>query len=192
MKAPVSRTILLSAAALLALSACGKKAPQTGDVGLPLSGNEVESAAGALKLDPGEWEMKVETLDVQASGVPQETVRGQIGNIQKFKVCVTDEQGTNPGQVFLKGMDEANCAASKMTVGDGKVDAVISCPVPNQPKGQMRTTLTGTYLPDSYGLDMTSVMEGLPNDVSVTVKSRNSGQRLGTCPPDSEGSNAAG
>jgi len=183
MKARSVRLAILSVGALAALSAC-KKAPESNDIGTTLSGKDVEGAANALKLDPGEWELKVETTDMQAPALPPEAVQGNIGKIQSFTMCVTEDEGANPGKLFLKGMDEAKCTATKMTVVNGKVDAVITCPVPDQPSAHMRTTLTGTYMPDRYDLDMDTIIEGLPNDASITMKAKNTGQRMGACPAD--------
>lgn len=192
MKARSVRLAILSVGALAALSACGKKAPEGNVVESILSNSDVESAANALKLDPGEWELRVETLDMQGVGLPPEATRSGIGQVQTFKTCVTAEQGTDPGKVFLQGLDEAKCDVSQMQVKDGGVNAVISCPVPQQPSARMRTTLSGSYLPSSYALEMNSVIEGLPNEASITVKARNTGKRLGDCPADDGAENGAG
>ena len=188
---------LASTAALLALSACSKTQTPDTDVAGSISADEVAERVGSVKLEPGEWEATQEILDVNVTGlpdgVPPEAMTRMIGQRTSFKHCVTPEQAANPSADFLSAQKDADCTYGDMTMADGKVKAEMSCAVPQQKDGRMKIAMNGTYLPDSYDMDMNVTAAGLPNGISMAMKMKSMGKRIGECPAGGEAAdNAAG
>ena len=182
MKATVT---ILSATALLALAACSKPSTNDASVGTAMDANEIAEKVDAVKLEPGEWEATTEVIDAQVSGLPQgvpaDAMTRMIGQRSTFKHCITPEQAAKPSADFMAGQKDANCNATKFEMTGGKVEAEMSCAVPQQEKASMKIAMTGTYMPDRYDMDMTVDTANLGNGLSMTMKMKNSGKRLGEC-----------
>lgn len=189
--------LLASTAALLALSACSKPQEPDTDVAGSISANEVAEKMNSVKLEPGEWEATQEILDVDVTGLPEgvppEAMTRMIGQRTSYKHCVTPEQAANPSADFLSAQKDADCAYGDMAMADGKVKAEMSCAVPQQQEGRMKIAMNGTYLPDSYDMDMDVTAAGLPNGIGMTMKMKSIGKRIGDCPAGADAAdNAAG
>lgn len=180
------QTVSILALPLLALAACsgggGGGADKDGDG--KISKEEVAREAESIKFSPGEWENKVEMLDVDfaKSKMPpqlQDAMKQQVGKPQAVKNCLTKEQASKPGADFLAGADSGECAYKTLDLSDGKVNAVIACKG-KQPGQQGDIKLTGTYTATSYDMQMDMVMSSKEFG-SMTMKAKNSGKRIGEC-----------
>lgn len=186
------RQLWIGAGALL-LAACGggesteRSAAATGEVNLKnASMEEVQKqaqAAGApARLQPGEWETKVEVSDVSMPGVPA-AVAAQIGRTMKsaaattVRNCVTPEEAERPqGKLFGGTGDE--CRYQDFTMGNGRVKGTLLCQDPRG--GSMTMTTDGTFTATSFTIQNDMEMEGGPQ--AMTMKARVVGKRLGECP----------
>lgn len=183
--------LILSTAALIALSACSKQAQTDQDVGQTMDANALAERVDALKLAPGEWEATTEVLDVNVEGlppgVPADAMTRMIGQRTTFKHCITPAQAEKPSADFLAGQKDANCSIKKFDMTKGNVTADMNCAVPQQQNANMNIRMEGTYLPESYDMDMNVLTEGMSNGLTMTMKMKNSGKRIGDCPADQSG-----
>ena len=180
-------------AALLALAGCGgqsteQSASVTGEVNLKnATMEEVQkqaAAAGApAKLQPGQWETKVEIAEVNMPGAPP-AVSKQIAETMKKTAattitnCITPEEAAKPqGKVFGGANDQ--CRYEKFAMGNGRIDGTLVCTDPAQ-GGSMRMETAGTFTATSFAISNDMTMQGGPQ--AMTMKSRVTGKRLGECP----------
>lgn len=177
--------LLTAAAGLLILSACSRQAEQDVGSATNMSTNQVAEKLDSVKLEPGEWEATQEIVDVQLNGLPQgvsqDAVTRMIGQRTSFRHCVTPEQAAKPSADFLSAQKDANCTYSNLEMENGQVSANMTCAVPQQDKGRMEIAMDGRYLPDSYDIDMNVNTTGLANGLSMTMKMKSSGRRVGDC-----------
>lgn len=185
---------LWTGACALLLAACGggesseRSAAATGEVNLRnASMEEVQKqaqAAGApAKLQPGQWETKVEVTDIGMPGAPP-AVAAQIGRTMKtaaattVRNCVTPEEAERPqGKLFGATGDE--CRYRDFTMGNGRVKGTLVCQTP-QRGGSMTMTTDGTFTATSFTIRNDMEMEG--GAQPMTMKARVVGRRLGECP----------
>ena len=180
----------------LALSACGGgdttqgSAAATGEVNLKNASLEevqkqAQAAGGAAaKLQPGQWETKVEISDIDMPGVPPamaktlgETMKGAAATT--VTNCITPEEAARPqGKVFGGGNSD-QCRYEKFTMGGGRMEGTLVCKDADR-GGSMTMTTNGTFTATSFAIDNDMKMEGGPQ--AMTMKARVNGKRLGECP----------
>lgn len=181
------QTVSILALPLLALAACsGGGADKDGDG--KISKEEVAKEAESIKFSPGEWENKVEIVDVkfdesklppEAKGMTGAIVKQMVGQVQTTKNCLTEEQARKPGADFLAGAENEECSYKTFDLSGGKIKADIACK--GQQAGQQGDIkLTGTYTSTSYDMQMDMVMSSGQMG-SMTMKAKNSAKRIGEC-----------
>lgn len=183
----------IGAAALL-LAACGggesteQSAAATGEVNLKNASLEevakqAEAASGAAKLQPGQWETKVEVSDIQMPGVPAavaETVKGSMKGAANTTItnCITPEEAERPqGRVFGGASDQ--CRYDHFEMRGGRMSAKMVCQDANS-GGGMTMTSAGTFTATSFAVSNDMEMKG--GAQAMTMKARVTGRRLGECP----------
>jgi hypothetical protein len=181
------QTVSILALPLLALAACsGGGADKDGDG--KISKEEIAKEAEAIKFSPGEWENKVEIVDVkfdesklpaEAKGMAGAMVKQMVGQVQTSKNCLTEEQAKKPGADFLAGAENDECTYKKFDLSGGKIDADIACK--GKQAGQTGDIkLTGTYTATSYDMQMDMAMSSGEMG-TMTMKAKNSAKRIGEC-----------
>lgn len=181
------QTVSILALPLLALAACsGGGADKDGDG--KITKEEVAAEAEAIKFSAGEWENKVEIVDVkfdesklppEAKGMTGAIVKQMVGQVQTTKNCLTEEQAKKPGADFLAGAENDECTYKKFNLSGGKIDADIQCK--GKEAGQEgNIKLAGTFTSSTYDMQMDMVMQS-PQTGSMTIKAKNSAKRIGEC-----------
>lgn len=181
------QTVSILALPLLALAACsGGGADKDGDG--KISKEEVAKEAESIKFSPGEWENKVEIVDVKfdESKLPPERkamtsalAKQMVGQVQTSKNCLTEEQAKKPGADFLAGAANNGCTYKTFDLSGGAINAKISCKG-KQPGQLGDIKLTGTYTATSYDMQMDMAMSSGEMG-SMTMKAKNSAKRIGEC-----------
>lgn len=178
---------------LLVLAACGEP-----DVALKnASVEEVAKVAKAgASLNPGEWTNVTEVVSVDMPGLGADEkkmmsamTQAMIGQKTETKNCITPEQAKSPDAGMFAGNASNGCRFETFTMSGGKMDAVMKCEGPDK-KGEMKMTLSGQYGGDQYSMASEVNMSGntgLPGHSGMTIKSKNSGKRIGACPAQSKG-----
>jgi len=199
------KTYLILGAAALALAGCGggEKAADgnraTGEAATDnaVAGNGATAAvsAGATApaggggasnlIRPGEWETKIEAVDVDAPGMPaqvkQMMASAMAGTKSTVRDCVTPEEARRPTADLFTGKGKSGCTSKDFSMSGGRMRGTISCPAAN---GQGMTTLTmdGQFNPESYNVSQTMQAEAAGS--RMTIKARVVGRRVGECSAD--------
>lgn len=183
----VLQTVSILALPLMALAACsGGGADSDGDG--KISKEEVAKEAEAIKFSAGEWENKVEIIDVkfddsklppEAKGMSGAIVKQMVGQVQTTKNCLTEEEAKKPGADFLAGAENDECTYKTFDLSGGKINADIACK--GKEAGQEgNIKLTGNYTSTSYEMEMGMVMSSGQMG-AMTIKAKNSAKRIGEC-----------
>jgi Protein of unknown function (DUF3617) len=159
------KTHLILSAAVLALAACGK------------SGGGNESSAG-INLQPGEWEMKTEVVNVAAEGLPAGIADGMKAQASSTtKTCMTPEEAKGPkGDIFAgKG---SNCKSEGFSWAGGTIKGKTVC-TGTGGAGTTEMVMDGKY--SAQSIDMTMKSKTDLAGKAMTMEMRVSGRRIGEC-----------
>jgi hypothetical protein len=163
----------LAATLLLALGACGSGGTD---------GNGSASASGGTELQPGEWEMKMELLDVKGPGIPANAVAQMKQQVARTtRDCMTPEEAKGPrSDMFTKGQ-AANCKQDDFTWSGGKIHGVLTCGG-SGPGGEGKVTMTMDGQYGGQSIDMTMKTKTEAQGASMDMDMRITGRRVGECP----------
>ncbi|HEX8308891.1 MAG TPA: DUF3617 domain-containing protein [Allosphingosinicella sp.] len=193
------KTHLILSAAALALAACGSSggdkeasggngsaaAAQDGGGSAATGQGDGAPAGGgpsgsAVSLQPGEWEIKMEVVDIEVAGLPEgvaEGMKSQAGGGTN-RTCMTPEDAKGPSADMFGKNDPANCKSEGFAWSGGRIQGKTTCDGAN---GQGKTVMTmdGRYTPQS--MDMTMKTDTDMMGKSMTMEMRVSGRRVGEC-----------
>jgi hypothetical protein len=175
------KTYLILSAAVLALAACGKSG----------GGNESSAAAGGggsasgVSLQPGEWEMKTEVVNVTAEGLPPGIADGMKAQAASTsKTCMTPEEAKGPKGDMFAGSNPANCKSEGFSWAGGKIQGKTVC-TGTGGAGKTEMTMAGTY--SGQSIDMTMKSKTDLGGKAMTMEMRVSGRRVGECTAGTKG-----
>ena len=156
----------LAVTMLLALGACG----ESGGIG-----------GGSTQLKPGEWEMKMELLDVKGPGIPPQAVEQMKQQASRTtRDCMTEEEAKGPqSDMFTKGQ-AGNCKQEDFTWAGGKIHGVLTCGG-SGPGGAGKVTMTmdGQYGAENIDMTMNTKSEG--QGMAMDMDMKITGRRVGEC-----------
>lgn len=189
------KTKLILGAAVLALAACGSSGgDKGGESGANGSAGAVEGGGGSapaaagrpsggsspgVSLQPGEWEMKMELVDVKVEGLPEgvaDGMKSQAGGISR--TCMTPEEAKAPKGDMFAGDQAGNCKSEGFKWEGGRIQGKMTC-AGQGGTGQTVMTMDGRYSPQS--IDMTTKSETEMMGKGMTMEMRISGKRVGEC-----------
>lgn len=177
---------------LLALAGCGgpekadgngaagtEEAASAGEAASPAAGT-AGTAGTAVKMRPGEWETTVETLKVDAPGMPKE-MAGMMASQQKMTMrsCITAAQTEQPSGDLFRGKTDGNCKYEDFTVSGGRVKGKMTCSGGSTP-GSVTLEMDGRYGSESY--EVSQKMRTDVQGMKMNVDSRVTARRVGDCP----------
>jgi hypothetical protein len=179
------KNYLLAAAALGVLASCNKEEPKKG----PQSAEDVAKELSAMKMEPGRWEATPEILSASAPGMPEAALKEMIGQKSTVTNCVTPEQAARPSANFLAAQKNSDCTYQDFSMDDGKMTGTMTCSGGTVP-GKMVMKINGRYDPRSYDMNMEMNASGMPGGMTMALKAKTTGRRVGDCAPG-EGSGEA-
>jgi hypothetical protein len=170
-------------AVLLALSACGKSGDHDRQQAGPDRAETIPSSTGpmpgakgvSVRLNPGEWEMTVESAGMSATGMPPEVARMMKGMKVTTRSCITPEEANRPN-VFA-GKAGGNCSYRDYKVSGGTLHAAILCT--DKGGGSTKVTSDGSIGGDSF--DVRSRIETDAGGHAMNMDSHVIGRRVGEC-----------
>lgn len=176
----MSRPYLIAA---LMLGACqqssiDEKNASVEDVAKAVAGSD------AAKFAPGRWETRVRVLGIDAPGLPPEAAAGvqqAVAKTQVIATCLTPAQAANPEANFFN-RDVKNCRYDRFKMGDGKIDAALTCTAPGG-AGSSSVQMSGTYAPTRYGMTMTTSANSGPAG-AMTIRMAMDANHAGACRGD--------
>jgi hypothetical protein len=170
------RLILSSAAALLALAACGSEPEKARD----MTAEEVADELSGMKIQPGQWEATNEIVSASAPGMPAGVLDQMVGQKTTVQNCITPEQAAKPSANFLAAQENSNCTYQDWSMNGGRMTGTMTCEGGEMP-GKMVMTMDGRYGSTQYDMNMNMETTGLPDNMSMTIKARTTGKRIGDC-----------
>jgi hypothetical protein len=173
------RSALLIAATACVLAGCQQKTgtttvttnSQTGEVTTSGTG----AGAQAVKLQPGEWEVKVQVNELKMASMPNAPATPPAIT---SKVCITPEQASKGPGDFLK-QAKMDCTATTSSFAGGRITAEMTCKMPGGGAGEMRSKTSGSYTPTSMTTDAEVSMTG---PMTMSQKVHTEAKRIGDCP----------
>jgi hypothetical protein len=172
------REYLLAASLVAALAACQSE-PEAGADG-NMSADEVAEKLKVMKIEPGQWEATNEIVSATAPGVPADTLKSMVGQKNTVSNCITPEQAAKPSANFLAAQQSNNCTYQNWDMKEGRMTGTMTCSGAGMP-GQVVMNMTGNYSPTAYDLDMNMNTKGLPGGMTMNIKAKTTGRRVGEC-----------
>ena len=169
----------------LLLAGCGdRQAVEVENASVAEVANQVRESGveGAERFQPGAWTASLQLDEVSAPGVPPqmiEQMRRSMSN-QNSTRCLTEAEAKKPAGDFFTGQQVDQCRYDHFRMGDGKLDAKLTC---QQPAATQVMTMEGEYEPTSYQMRMTMVTTpteaGAPGPMKMVM--RVDARRTGEC-----------
>jgi len=143
-------------------------------------GAEGAKESSALTLQPGEWEMSTEVLEMTLAGKAAPTPGPAKMNVST-RTCITPEQVAQPEPTVFAGSN-GSCKYDNFYMSGGRLVSAMTCAQPGG--GEMKMSTEGSFTPTSIDatMEMTSSVSA-PGDMKM--KARLQGKRLGDCPAES-------
>ena len=139
------------------------------------------TAGEGVTIQPGRWEGAMTMHEMDMPGLPaaaKAQMQAQMKRTTSFANCVTPED-VKEQRAFFTGDDDKSCKYDHFNMAGGKVDAAMSCNRADQ--GKMAMTMTGSYSPESYQMDMATRMEGTGPMSGMSMKMSVAAKRVGVC-----------
>jgi hypothetical protein len=139
------------------------------------------SGGGAAQIQPGEWEVTMETLNIEAPNMPPEAaamMKKTMGEKNTTRQCITAEEAAGD---FTAPDQEADCTRQGFSLAGGRIQGSMTC---TGEGGKVTVTMAGQHSGTSY--DMTSKIASENEAGSMTIETRNTGRRIGDCPEGSQ------
>lgn len=171
-------TMLTAVCACMLLAACGKS-----DDSVSMNDASVEDVAKvqAAKLEPGQWEMRIEQISSETSGGSSNMPQMPKVPATSMKVCLTPEQVNNPQSILGNaGPMQKNCVYDSFTMNDGKIDAKMHCTMGDI---KVEGTNSGTFSATAITSESHTTVSGLPGGMTTKSHMKMEGKRLGECQP---------
>ena len=170
--------LLLPFALAGALAACGSE-PEAETQG-NMTAEEVADELSGMKIEPGQWEATNEIISASAPGVPADALKSMVGQKSTVSNCITPEQAAKPSANFLAAQQNNNCTYQDWNMDGGKMTGTMTCEGGGMP-GKVIMNMSGDYGPTAYNLDMNMNTTGLPGGMTMTIKAKTTGRRVGEC-----------
>jgi hypothetical protein len=173
------RGSIIAISAIL-LAACGSEAGNeqaAANKAAPASSGGGGMAAGAMTMQPGQWEIRTEVGRMEVPNMPA-GMSPPTPPPTTVNTCLTPEQARAPSGDFLTGSGQAaGCTTENMSMAGGRVRGIVQC---NQQGTTMRSTMDGQFSPTSFEINQR--VETSAQGMNMTMESRTTGRRTGDCP----------
>ena len=170
------RSYLLPLALVAGLAACGSEPDKKGD----MTAEEVADQLKDMKIQPGQWEATHEIVSASAPGIPADSLKSMVGQKSTVSNCITPEQAAKPSANFLAAQQSNSCTYQDWNMDGGKMTGTMTCEGNGMP-GKVIMTMSGDYGDTAYALDMDMNTTGLPGNMTMNIKAKTTGRRVGEC-----------
>lgn len=170
------RSYLLPLALVAGLAACGSEPEKKED----MTAEEVADQLKDMKIQPGQWEATHEIVSASAPGIPADSLKSMVGQKSTVSNCITPEQAAKPSANFLAAQQSNNCTYQDWNMDGGKMTGTMTCEGNGMP-GKVIMTMSGDYGDTAYALDMDMNTTGLPGNMTMNIKAKTTGRRVGEC-----------
>lgn len=168
------KTMWVATGLVVALAACGKAGNQGNQ-----STGAGPAAAAAVQIQPGEWEMAYETVNVSGAGLPPAVAAAMKGHKATRRYCITPEEAARPMRKMMESQQKGECDYKNFSIANGQIQGTVTCGGGGRP-GKMTMSMNGQYGGQSYAYTSTMTSEG--QGMNMTIESRTVAHRVGDCP----------
>lgn len=126
-------------------------------------------------IEPGQWEMNVSVVRVDAPGMPK-GLNPTLPPPQTTRACITPEQARSPGPGLAGGVQSSACASDDYRMADGRISGTMTC---TREGVNVRATVSGTYTRET--MDLTMNTQSQVAGQNMQMESRHAGRRTGEC-----------
>jgi hypothetical protein len=105
-----------------------------------------------------------------------------VGQKTTVSNCVTPEQAARPSANFMAAQKNSNCTYQDFSMEGGRMTGTMTCSGGQVP-GQMEMAMEGEYSARSYDMNMDMNAKGMPGGMTMTIKARTTGRKVGECTP---------
>ena len=174
--------MLLLALPLTMLAACDSSPEVKAENAKP---SEVAAKVRAAVSDsdfvrPGKWTTSITIDEINIPGMPPEfaaKMKQQKVAARDVESCLTPEQAKQPKGGMFAGIDKS-CRYERFIMNDGKIEAAMRC---TQNQTVQTMTMTGTYAPERYDMNLSSEVGGTGPQAGTTMKMKVASRRVGEC-----------
>jgi hypothetical protein len=172
------KTQLILGAAALALAACGSSGKNGGNGSSAVAGGSGSGGVSGVSLEPGEWEMKTEVVNVSAEGLPAGIAEGMKAQAASTtRTCMTPEEAKGPKGDMFSG-NQSNCKSEGFSWSGGRISGKTVC-TGTGGAGRTEMAMDGHY--SAQNIDMTMKSKTDLAGKAMTMEMRVSGRRVGEC-----------
>ncbi|HEV2865396.1 MAG TPA: DUF3617 domain-containing protein [Allosphingosinicella sp.] len=163
------KLVRIGALAALLWTAGGCREPQPAN----MTADEVAAELAELRIEPGQWEISSDVLDVRAPNLPLQVRSRMVGPRSRMRHCITAEQAERPSANFLAMRSDSACAYRDFVFEGGRLHGTMACP-------GVTARMNGNYGPRGYETRM-EMQSPLPDGATMTLQIRTRGRRVGPC-----------
>lgn len=146
--------------------------PAAGAAAAPAPAN---AAAPAIAMNPGEWEMSVET---KIAGLPPEMAKMMSGQKRVMRHCLTPEKAAKQNGELFTGKMQKGCTGEQARLAGGRVHGTMEC---KDPRG-VRSTIAIDGQIGGDSLDVNTVITTDQGGRTARIEGHTIGRRIGsTC-----------
>ncbi|MBN8831049.1 MAG: DUF3617 domain-containing protein [Sphingomonadales bacterium] len=186
------RLPFIALVALIPLAACdsGPSVTATNATQKEVQEKVADAVGGgdAQMVEPGRWEGAMTVHEIDIPNMPaaaKEQMKQSMAGAKSFVSCVTPEDVKAQKAFFTGDEDDKSCKYDHFRLAGGKLDAALSCD--RGEAGKMHMTMTGSYAPQSYRMDMASKAEGGPGHMgAMSMRMTVEAKRVGACRGDED------
>ena len=137
--------------------------------------------SGDTMVEPGLWQSKATVNEMNIPGMPPayaDRMKQMMAEHQQdvSKHCLTKEDVKKPKEDFFAGGNKS-CRYGHFTMGGGRLDIEMVC---READSTQTTTMSGSYTPTSYSMDVSSTASG-GREQGMVMKMHVDANRVGEC-----------
>jgi hypothetical protein len=173
------KDVCIAVSLVAALAACGKSGDQGNGKQSATGSSAAATGSGPIQIQPGEWEMTYETVNVSGAGLPPGYLAAMKGHKVTRRDCITPEQAAQPMAKMMDAQQKGQCDYKGFSIANGHIQGTVSCGSGGKTPGKMTMTMNGQYDGQSYAYTSSMTNEG--QGMNMTIESRSTAHRIGEC-----------
>jgi hypothetical protein len=172
--------------AAIALAGCGSGDADADADGKISTREVVAEAAGAVTPRPGQYESKVQLLEMELpemAGVDTAQMKKMMQTSMNTttKHCVTAEDAQNAAKQMIQTPENENCSYSKFDVSGGNVQAVMACKNPDGSTSNLQLSGQIGHEESHMVMELDRTLPGVPGGGRSHFKMQVDSRRVGEC-----------
>lgn len=180
------RITLVPLAAAIALAGCGSDGADADGDGKISTGEVAAEVEGAVTPLPGQYESKVQLLEMEMPNMPgvdteqmKKTMQSSMNSTAQH--CVTAKDAQNAAKQMIQTPENDSCSYTKFDVSGGNVEAVMACKNPDGSTSNMQLAGQIGREQSHMVMDLDQALPGVPGGGKSHFKMQVDSRRIGEC-----------